>query len=118
MTVAEIENLLSSYVFHFSNEAELQEGIEALFKENSIPYLREYPLPPNGRVDFYIKKLRLGIEVKIKGSPSAVTMQVYGYVKNPQIDSIILLTSKLALKLPGIVNGKVVVTIPLWANGL
>jgi hypothetical protein len=91
MTGPKIIPILQSHQFFFSNEKELQNGIEIVLKEYQIDYEREKNLEPYGRIDFLCQ--RVGIEVKIKSPLMAVLRQLQGYAQHPQIDALILITS-------------------------
>lgn len=113
--------LLSCHRFHFGNEKALQDGIERVLASAcsaTAEFVREFDLSPNGRIDFYNPAERVGLEVKVKGSPSAVIEQLLGYAGNPAIEALVLVTSKIKLAaLPPTMNGKPLISVPLWANG-
>lgn len=92
-------SILSKYSFNFSNEKDLQSGLEALFKIENIPYEREYILSKSDRIDFLVGSI--GVEVKTKGSYAAVLRQLWRYAEFGKVAQLILVTTKAShLSLP------------------
>jgi len=116
---AALAKLLKGYRYNFGNEAMLQDGIERVFKENRIPFRREFRLGDAGIIDFMVE--RIGLEVKVKGSPSAVGRQVLDYLCRPELDEIVVVTSRILaasyLRVPELA-GKKVTVVDLWAQNL
>lgn len=114
-----LSNVMRSCRFNFSNEKELQAGIEELLTQEGINFAREHQLPPVGRIDFYLPDDRIGIEVKVKGSPSDVLKQFHGYCGHADIDALLVVSSRTKLgNLPDVLNHKPVLGVSLWANGI
>ena len=83
--------LIAKTRFRFNDERELQDGVEALFKANAVPYTREYILSPTNRIDFLCG--RVGVEIKIKSSMPTVQRQLWRYASDDRIDALILVTT-------------------------
>jgi hypothetical protein len=97
--------------FRFSDEADLQEGIIRVLTEHSIPFRREVTLSRRDRVDFMLDE-GIALEVKVDGSISALTRQLFRYAEYPKISAIIVVAGKLRLTdLPGEINGKPIICI-------
>jgi len=116
---ADLARTLRGYRYNFVDEIALQDGIERVLKESGIAYRRECRLGDAGIIDFMVE--RIGLEVKIKGSPSAVGRQVLDYLGRPELDEIVLVTSRILaasyLRVPELV-GKKVTVVDLWAQNL
>lgn len=114
---AALARLLKEYRYNFGDEATLQDGIEKVLKDNRIRFKREFRLGDAGIIDFMVG--RIGLEVKIKGSPSAVGRQVVDYLGSPKLDEIVVVTSRILaasyLRVPELV-GKKVTVVDLWAQ--
>lgn len=105
------------HAFHFNTEEELHEGLAALLTQLGLKFLREYALGKHGRIDFYLPAPRLGLEVKVQGSPSAVVQQLHGYAQHKDIGALLLVTSRMRLgRLPAKMRGKPVAAVGLGAN--
>lgn len=98
--------LLYNTRFSFSNERDVQNGVELLLVKNLQSYIREAILTSNDRIDFLLEP-GLGIEIKVDGSLSSVTRQLWRYSKLESITELILVTTKLQhTQLPADINGK------------
>lgn len=119
VSAADIARTLRGYRYNFGNEIALQDGIERVFKENGIGYRRECRLGAAGIIDFMVE--RIGLEVKIKGSPSSVGRQVVDYLGSAELDEIVVVTSRILaasyLRVPELV-GKRITVVDLWAQNL
>lgn len=103
---------LSSTKFNFSNELELQSGIEELLKSLIVDYQKEVILTPKDRIDFLVGKI--GIEVKVDGAANAVIRQLWRYAQQETIDELILVTTRSVHKyVPGTILGKTVYIVHL-----
>ena len=78
--------------FRFNEEIGLQLAIAEELKYQEIRFVREVRLSPKDRIDFMCGPI--GIEVKIFGSTSDVTRQLWRYAQLPQIDAMILVTTR------------------------
>lgn len=109
---------LSAFRFTYDNEIELQDGIAAAFTKENIPFLREARLGPNLKIDFLVPN-GIGIEVKIKGSPSEVARQLLAYANRPEVTCLVLVTGRAALsKLPPSLLDKKLYVVALWRSFL
>lgn len=119
MQVAEIVQAVRAYRFHYSNEKELQEAVAKALLAAGIPFEREKILPEDfGTIDFLVDG-RIGVEIKIKGSPSAVARQLLRYLKCREISELVLVTGRAKLgNLPGEILGKKLTVVTLWETFL
>ncbi len=112
---ARIVKILKKYRYNFSDEIMLQMGIARALAENGIKFQREVPLGDPGIIDFMVGSI--GIEIKIKGSPSSVGRQVLNYLMSEELTEIIVVTSKARaasyLRVPELL-GKKVTVVDLW----
>ena len=84
---------LRSFNFRTGRELRLQDGIAEALRRSQITARREYRLD-RGPIDFYIDEGRIGIEVKVAGSPAAVWRQLVDYAADPKLDALILASTK------------------------
>ncbi len=98
-----IHQLLSRHRFDVSEEKSLQEQLGDVFKLNGIDFKREVQLSAHDRIDFLVGDI--GIEVKIKGSPSAIYQQCRRYCALEQVKELLLITGR-SMGLPGEIEGK------------
>ena len=106
MEPAQLIKIFRQYKFNFFNEKDLQRGIDSVLNENKVVHDREYSLSDKDEIDFLIEG-GIGVEVKIKGTLSALTRQLHRYAQNEKIKSLILITDKNRLSnLPDQMNGK------------
>lgn len=89
-----ILRILSSYRLRFGTEAQLQADVAASLAANCIEFAREVPLKSGGRIDFYLPIMRIGLECKTAGGPSAVIEQLVEYAGCDAIDGLILISRK------------------------
>lgn len=110
MTTPEIVVALRQVSFRFGNEAELQEGIAIALKRAGIEHRREVVLTKQDRIDFMVGDV--GIEVKIDGSITLLTRQVYRYAQLPEVQSLVVVVTRMRLaNLPSEINGKPVFVV-------
>lgn len=104
--------------FNYQNEKDLQAGIEEALKADRIDFVREHPLGDAGIVDFFVGGF-LGVEIKIKGSPSEVARQLLRYAGRDEVKALVLVTGRAALSaLPGTMLGKPLMLVELWRTFL
>lgn len=117
--VAAIVQAIRKHRFNYANEKDLQEGLEHVLKEHAIPFEREKILGGKfGTIDFLVDG-RIGIEIKIKGSPSAVGRQLIRYFECETISELVLLTGRAKLgNLPKEILGKKLTVVTLWETFL
>lgn len=117
LTGAEVAARLRLVRFRWANEAELQESLAlALVAMGAQGVVPEAPLDPHGRIDFFLPG-GVGIEVKVDGSPSAVTRQLMGYARHEAITELVLVTTRSSHRsVPLTVNHKQVHAVELWRH--
>lgn len=100
--VRTIIKLVERTRFHYSSEADLQDGLALVFPNAK----REYSLTPTDRIDFLADGV--GIEVKTHGANTDILRQLHRYAQSEEIDALILLTtiSRHKVGLPAEMNGK------------
>jgi hypothetical protein len=123
---ARVARALAARSFLFSTEDELQRGLAIVFTAEEMAFERERRLTPQDRADFILwegEKVGpveevppaavpmprwLALEVKVDGSLSAVTRQLHRYAQHPQVDALLLVTTRAQhLRLHGeTMNGK------------
>lgn len=92
--------------YRFQNEDELQMGLVEVFTKASLPFQREVVISPGDRIDFLLES-DIGIEVKVRGSLSSLTAQLFRYAQSDKISALILVTSRtFHLNFPGQLNHK------------
>lgn len=91
-TAAEIIACIESHRFDTSVEERLQNGIEEALTRGEIAFTREHRLDDRSRVDFMAGSV--AIEVKIDGPASAVLRQLHRYAGHPQVEVLLLVTTK------------------------
>lgn len=112
MTVDELAAAIVSYRFRYKDEKELQAGVAQCLTKLKLPFKSEYSLNPKDRIDFFITKSGIGIEVKTNDSRggaglAAVTRQLWRYAKADNIKAIILITTRSKHRdLPSEILGK------------
>ena len=111
-----IVGLILQYRYVIGNEVEFQEGLARVFDLNSMLYIREHDLGAAfGRIDFFLPGACIGIELKVKGNPTAVLRQLHRYALSPKIGSLILVTGRARLAAaPPALNGKPLLTAAVW----
>ncbi len=115
-TLRELAGLVTRYKYTIGSEAEFQEGLDRVLTLNGIEHAREHDLGGIfGRIDFYIPGPAIGIELKLKASPSEVMRQLHRYAQCPGIGALLLVTvrSRTAFT-PGEINRKPVMTASVW----
>lgn len=109
-TKAWLEHLivaLKKYRFNYTNERDLQDGIQQVFETLDEPFEREYVLSKADRLDFYWPNQKVGVEVKIDHALSALTRQIHRYVQHEDIRGVLVVTGKLRLNaIPTEINKK------------
>jgi hypothetical protein len=120
VSAAAIVDLLHRYRLPISDEVATQERVAQICAEHRITAHREYSLEPElGRIDFYLPVLRIGLELKVKGSPTDVARQLQRYALSPEIDELILLTGRARLlSVPREANGKPIIVVSPWVGAL
>lgn len=81
--------------YRYGNELELHAAIAKAFDAAGIRYEREVRLTARDRIDFLVDDV--GVEVKIKGGPSAVLAQLGRYSRCERIAALCLVTDRSQL---------------------
>ena len=116
MNVEHIIKTIRSYRLRFATETQLQEDLAKAFAAENIEVQRELILDQSNRIDLYIPSLKLGIECKIAGSPTAVLDQLIRYCKFAEIESLLLVTTRPQHRIPTpTLRGKPCQTV--WVGG-
>lgn len=108
--VRSVVQALKSVNFRFTSEAELQQGIARVLTEQALAFEREVKLAKADRIDFLIGAV--GIEVKVDGSISALTRQLFRYAQHERVGALIVVSSLRRLaNLPYVINNKAISTV-------
>lgn len=116
-TPESIVEYLRPYRFPVGNEAAFQETLETVLRRQ-FQFLREFNLGDgHGRIDFYFHEEKIGLELKVKGSPSEVIRQMHRYAQSPEINSLILITGRQRLNWGATtLGGKPLLIACLWES--
>lgn len=109
--VDELREALKTTRFTYSEEDQLQEGLAEVLTARGLDVRREVRLNSRDRIDLLVG--RTGIEVKIAGRPVSVLQQLGRYAESPELDELVLVTSKVRHQAPDELNGKPVTVICL-----
>ncbi|MGH2878927.1 MAG: hypothetical protein ACRDK4_04880 [Solirubrobacteraceae bacterium] len=112
---APIVEALRAVRFNYGDEDRLQEGIAAALAAVGFDVEREVRLSARDRIDLLVG--RVGIEVKVAGSPGSVANQLLRYAKSDRIDGLVLVTSRVRHLAP-MVLGKPIEVVQLAGAGL
>lgn len=110
---------LRAFRFRFSSERDLHRGVARALARKAIPFEDEVDLGGDlGIIDFLVDD-RIGLELKIKGSPVEVTRQLLDYAESPRIEELVLCTGRARLgDMPPTLGGKPFHVVSLWHGGL
>lgn len=98
------------------SEAELQAWIARVFKAAGVEHDRERSIGEAGRPDFMVGKV--AVEVKVGGSRMDLMRQVQRYATSPEVSGVLVVTTRLAHRLPASLSGKPVTTICVTVFGV
>ncbi len=111
MNAQDVASRIRKYKYNFSNEKELQAGINLALSGCDENFVRESPLGEAGIIDFFFLG-GIGVEVKIKGSKMSVMRQLARYAKRPEIAALILVTTRNQLRaMPPELNEKEITVV-------
>lgn len=114
-----VATIVASRRLPFGDEIACQDVIASLLTTAAIAFEREYRLGPRNRIDFYLPASKVGIEVKVQGSPSDVLRQLERYALSDAIAALMLVTGRRTLsQLPTALHGKPLVSVATWRGGL
>ena len=103
-----VEQVLRMSAFTYYDEASLQDAISQALTRAALTHTREVRLSRHDRVDFMVG--RTAIEVKVAGSWTALAQQVQRYAASPDVDAIIVVTTRAThTMLPDTLGGKPVI---------
>lgn len=91
-SAAEIASVLRSYRWGWDSEQQLQTAIRDVLSMRGYTVAAEQTVAPGCRIDLLVD--RVGIEVKIEGSPATVSRQLRRYLASPMLDELVLVTAK------------------------
>ena len=104
--MAKASAAIAAFGYNFSTEEEFQTGLAKALASGGVEFRREVILSKRDRIDFMIED-GVGIEVKIDGSISALTRQIFRYAELPEINGLLVVVSANRLaNLPTEINGK------------
>src|SRR5580692_2789902 len=93
--VCAVAKLLKGYRYNVGSECDFQRGVLDALTQSQIDCEPEYDLGPGfGRIDLFLPQPGIGIELKVKGSPSEILRQLHRYAQCPAILSLMLMTSR------------------------
>jgi hypothetical protein len=96
-----IAKQIQRFIWAHVSEKTIHDELERLLikADPSWTVKREVVLGPRERIDLLVSEpgQNVGIEVKVKGSPQKVLEQLRRYARHPQIDALILVTTKASL---------------------
>jgi hypothetical protein len=121
LTAYAIAGALKTIRCPFSVETDVHDVVAQIVRALDLVAIHEHRLPGDaGRIDFYLPVMGLGIEVKVKGNPTEVLMQLQRYALQDEVNALLLVTTRhrLAQTTPGELSGKPIVVASLWRGGL
>lgn len=92
-TVTRIIELCRTLRCQTAVEKALQDALEPLLMANFSIVEREVRLGPGDVVDFLVEG-SVAVEVKVDGSPMAVTRQLHRYAEHDQVRELVLVTTR------------------------
>jgi hypothetical protein len=92
VTAERVMAVIRGYRYRHINEAEWQRALADALLAQGVPARREVPLGDSDRID--ILAGRVGVEVKVAGSPEEVERQLRRYAASDRVDELILVTSR------------------------
>jgi hypothetical protein len=95
-----------------NDEKKLQIEIAGAFAAYGIECTREVHLDKNNIVDFMIDGFAIEIKIRTKVSAMQIYRQLERYCAFPEVEALMLMTSK-AMSLPDAINGKPVYVLSL-----
>lgn len=97
-----------------ADEAELQEALATVLAAPELGVVREHVHGRN-RFDFWIEQTGIVIEAKIQGSRNELIRQLHRYAEIDIVREVVVVTTKLQLRVHMMLAGKPVSTI--WVGG-
>ena len=113
IAVTVLANELRQVHFRYHHEDELQRGIAEVLTRLAVPFEREVDISPRDRLDFLTRD-GICIEVKVTGTLSALTRQVFRYTVSDRVAGVLVVTNRSAhAGLASRLNDKPVVVVHL-----
>lgn len=110
-----VAHTLLTHTYQVGSEARLQPLLAKVLTDHGIAAEREVRVGPRERVDI-LTGHGVAVEVKVAGTPDAVRRQLVRYAASPQVEAIVLATTRQAhRRLPAEIGGKPVVVA--WLSG-
>lgn len=88
--VGAVAAMMSLYSYRFANEAELQQAIARVLEEAGLEVERERPVGRRDRLDLWLPRSGIAIEVKVAGSLPTAMRQVERYLALPEVTGVVL----------------------------
>lgn len=88
MRLEELSSLIAGFRYRFTDERDLQDGIERVLRSSDSPYRREPVLSAPDRPDFLVGDI--AIEVKIQGTLAQLLRQVSRYAAHDKVRGILV----------------------------
>ena len=99
----QIKDFISKNRFPLTDEKETQAKMEKALTAAGFEFEREVRLSEEDTVDFMIGGVV--VEVKLKGSPTAIYRQLERYAKHERVTAVLLVTAR-SMTLPAQILGK------------
>lgn len=110
--LSKIQTSMRGRRFSLGDEKRLQAELAEAFADAGIVFEREVHLDKNNIVDFTIDGLAIEIKIRTKVSAMQIYRQLERYCAFPEVEALMLMTSK-AMSLPDAINGKPVYVLSL-----
>src|SRR5262245_32154929 len=97
--IDKLDTMVRSRRLPIGDEIRLDYELDKLFREDfpGILFEPEYRFNKYSRIDYYVPAPRVGIEVKVDGSPGVVYAQLARYAREEAVGHLVLITAKVRL---------------------
>ena len=117
-TLDRLLKALPAHRYAYANERQLQDGIERVLTAAAVAFVREARMSRSDRPDFLIAP-GIALEVKVDGSLSLVTRQLFRYAQLVDVHTIVLVTTRMQHRqFPAELDGKPVHVVHLIGSVL
>lgn len=114
LVVDGVSAILKRHKFTSADEVEIQDAIGELFYDAGISFEREVSLTKADRIDFMLPGAKVGLEVKVQGTPVSILRQLHRYAQHESVDELMLVTTQQRHRvLPSRVDGKLLTVVVL-----